>query len=342
MKTGSFAVADSDGKEYLMNHTSRVLLSVVFAGTVLLQSACAQSATETAGRVQSNPPTQQEAFYSEGTKAMDEQRWSDAVTVFDRAAAANGQHSDASLYWKAYSLNKLGRKDESIATCDSLSKQQPTSRWNQECLVLRMRSMVDVRKLTDLARQTAQLNVEMSRMYPQLGQFSDLDGQRLDLYSNHPASEDDIKILALNSLIRQDPAKAMPLLRDLLNSNKPEAVREQGLFVLSRSKDPQAQTLLSETATAKGDPQMQRTAIKLLSLSRGKDANPTLVEVYRGSSDAGVKRAAINGLFLTHDAPRLVDLARGEKDLNMKRDIVSQLSLMDDKAATDYMLELLK
>jgi hypothetical protein len=64
--------------------------------------------------------------------------------------------------------------------------------------------------------------------------------------------------------------------------------------------------------------------------------------VYRGSSDAGVKRAAINGLFLTHDAPRLVDLARGEKDLNMKRDIVSQLSLMDDKAATDYMLELLK
>jgi hypothetical protein len=273
---------------------------------------------------------------------MDAQRWSDAVTAFDRVVAAKGQLSDASLYWKAYSLDKLGHKDEARATCESLSKQQPTSRWNRECLVLQMRSMVDVTKLTDLARQTAQLDIEMSRMYPQLGQFSDLDGGNLYLHSNHPASEDDIRILALNSLMRQDPSKALPLLQALLRSEKPVSTRKQALFVLSRSKDPQAQALLTETATTKGDPQLQRAAVELLSLSRGKDANHTLVEVYRGSTDAGVKRAAINGLYLTHDAPGLVDLARGEKDLNMKRDIVSQLSLMNDKAATDYMLELLK
>jgi hypothetical protein len=35
-------------------------------------------------------------------------------------------------------------------------------------------------------------------------------------------------------------------------------------------------------------------------------------------------------------------MARGEKDLELKRTIVSQLALMNDKAATDYMVELLK
>jgi HEAT repeat protein len=205
-----------------------------------------------------------------------------------------------------------------------------------------------VTKLTDLAQQTARLNMEISRINPQpmpfpnLMSIPDLNTGNIYLHSGYPASEDDIKILALNSLMRQDPSKALPLLKDLLNSNKSLPVRKQALFVLSRSKDPQAQALLAETATANGTPQLQRIAVEFLSLSRGKDADPMLAEIYRGSTDAEVKRAAINGLFLTHDATLLVDLARSEKDLNLKRDIVSQLSLMNDKAATDYMLELLK
>jgi tetratricopeptide (TPR) repeat protein len=339
-----------------MIRKSYVLLPALLVGAFLSQAVRAQPGTEA-----SSPTAEHESLYSEGTKAMDEQRWSDAVTDFDRVAAGKGPLSDASLYWKAYSLDKLGRKDESIATCDSLSKQQPTSPWNRECLVLRTRSVVDAAQLANLARQTARLNTEIaplntgtaplstgtvnteaSSMYALLGAFSDLDGQRFDMYSNHPATEDDIKILALNSLMRQDPAKAVPLLRDLLKSDKPVSTRKQALFVLSRSKDPRAQALLTEMATAKGDPEMQRAAVQTLALSRGKDAGATLAEVYRESTDVGVKRAAINGLFLIHDAPRLVELARGEKDLSMKRDIVAQLSLMNDSAAIDYMAELLK
>lgn len=325
-----------------MSRTPRVLLSAVFAVMSLVQSGRAQSGAGFAARAQVSPATQQDALYSEGTKAMDEQRWSDAVTSFDRVAAAKGQHSDASLYWKAYSLNKLGRKDESLATCETLSKQQPSSRWNRECLILQARAMVDVATLTQLAQQTARLSIDRSGKNTYLGQLSGLYGADSYLHSKHPASEDDIKILALNSLLRQDPAKAVPLLRDLLKSGKPVTTRNEALFVLSRSKDIQARMLLAETATAKGDPQVQRTAVELLSLSRGKDVGSVLVQVYQESTDVGVKHAVINGLFLTHDASRLVALARSEKDLNMKRDIVSQLSLMNEKAATDYMVELLK
>jgi tetratricopeptide (TPR) repeat protein len=323
-----------------MKRTFNILLAALFVGATFSPPARAAAQAELSVEAQSAAAsTQEETAYADGEKAMNEQRWSDAVTAFDRAATAKGKRTDASLYWKAYSLDKLGRKDDARATCDSLSKQQPSSTWNRECRVLRTRTEIDVQQLTELARQTAKMNADMAGQYAELGKsYRVFDG----FISNKPATEDDIKILALNALMRQDPAKALPLLRDLLKSNQPMAMRKQALFVLSRSKDPQAQTILTEVAMAKGDPEMQREAIQMLALNRGKDAGPTLVEVYRGSTDEHVKKACINGLFLAHDAPRMVELARGEKDLNMKRDIVSQLSLMKDQAATDYMLELLK
>jgi hypothetical protein len=278
---------------------------------------------------------------------MNEQRWSDAVTAFDKAAAAKGKHEDASLYWKAYSLNKLGRKEEALATCASLRKQQPASTWNRECIVLRAGGVTDPDTLVALSKIDALQRMDWPKIKIDVNPddyraLAEVYGRGYSIKSDQATTEDDIKILALNALMRQDPAKALPLLRDLLKSDKSVEMRREALFVLSRSKDPQAQTILTEIATAKGDPAMQREAIQILALNRGKDAGPTLVEVYHGSTDAQVKRACINGLFLAHDAPRLVELARGEKDLNLKRDIVSQLSLMHDQAATDYMLELLK
>lgn len=331
-----------------MNRPSRtLLLAAIFIGASLAPAARATIQTDPSTEVQSNAAAD-EKLYAEGTKAMNEQRWSDAVSAFDRAATEKGKREDASLYWKAYSLNKLGRQDDARATCDSLRKQQPGSTWNKECILLRTRAVTDATTLLALSQADALRGMEGARYKIAVDPdayraLSEVYGRGIySMKSDRVATEDDIKILALNALMRQDPAKALPLLRDLLKSDKSVEIRRQALFVLSRSKDPQAQTILTEVATTRGNPEMQRAAIEILALNRGKDAGPTLVEVYRGATEAEVKRACINGLFLAHDAPRMVELARSEKDLNLKRDIVSQLSLMKDQAATDYMLELLK
>ena len=79
-----------------------------------------------------------------------------------------------------------------------------------------------------------------------------------------------------------------------------------------------------------------------MAVFQGKRANDTLAEVYRTTSDPKIKRDVISAFFITGDAPRMVELARNEKDLELKRYIVTQLAVMHDKAATDYMLELLK
>ena len=107
--------------------------------------------------------------------------------------------------------------------------------------------------------------------------------------------------------------------------------------MLSRSKAPEAQALLTEIANNKTDPSLQRVAVQTLATGRGKQAGPDLMTIYRNSTDKEVKRAAVSGLFIASDATDLVELARSEKDLNMKREIVTQLALMHDPAATELL-----
>src|SRR5665213_646050 len=252
-----------------MNRPTRILfLTALFVGASLPATVRAATLNDPPAETQT-ATVQDEALYAQGNKAMNEQRWSDAVSAFDRAAAVKGKREDASLYWKAYSLNKLGRKDEARATCDSLRKEQPSSSWNRECVLLRAGSVTDVTALVALSKADALQNMDLSKLNVELGAlntgdwqvFSETNGK--GFYSNRPTTEDDIKILALNGLMRQDPAKALPLLRDLLKSDKPIEMRRQALFVLSRSKDPQAQAILTEVATTKGNPEMQRQAIEI-------------------------------------------------------------------------------
>jgi HEAT repeat protein len=268
--------------------------------------------------------------YATGTRAMNERRWKDAIAAFDKVVAAKDQRSDAALYWKAYSLNKLQRYPDTTAVCNALRAQYAGSSWNKDCAALSI-SARDVQiNLDDLdakIRQNIKVHVDPI-VVPDIN---------VGLQDNS-----DIKILALNSLMHQDPAKAIPILRGILNGNQSEGMKKHAIFVLAQSKSPEAQSILHDAVTGKMDPELQRQAITMMAIFEGKRANDTLAEVYRTSTDPNVKKSIISAFFITQDAPRMVALARNEKNLDLKRSIVSQLALMHDKAATDYMLELLK
>src|SRR5271154_5752658 len=65
----------------------------------------------------------EENAYMAGTHAMDEHRWPDAVSAFDKVISEKGERVDAAFYWKAYSLNKLGKTSLAVATCEQLRSQ---------------------------------------------------------------------------------------------------------------------------------------------------------------------------------------------------------------------------
>jgi hypothetical protein len=271
--------------------------------------------------------------YTTGTHAMDEHRWQDAVSAFDKVISEKGKRVDAALYWKAYSLNKLGKTQLAIATCDQLHSQFADSSWNKDCNTFSVDVQADPKIMA--ADQT---KIRTDRVHPYVKIRPDIGGDS----GVARGSDEDLKILAINSMLNRDPATALPLLRGILSGNQPLSVKKHALFVLAQSKSPEAEGVLRDAALGKLDPQLQGQAIQAMAVFQGKRANDTLVEVYRTTTDPKIKSSIISAMFITKDAPRMVEMARNEKDLELKRRIVSELALMNDKAATDYMMELLK
>jgi len=273
--------------------------------------------------------------YTTGTRAMDENRWQDAVSAFDKVIGEKGKRVDAALYWKAYSLNKLGKTQLAIATCDQLHSQFADSPWNKDCKAISVDVQVDPKIMTADQMKMVHVHphVRIAPIRPDMG-----GGEG----GVTRGSDEDLKMLALNSLLNRDPTTALPLLRGILSGNQPLSVKKHALFVLAQSKSPEAEGILRDAALGKLDPQLQGQAIQAMAVFQGKRANDTLAEVYRTTTDPKIKNSIISAMFITKDAPRMVEMARNEKDLELKRRIVSELALMNDKAATDYMMELLK
>ena len=315
------------------------LIRTAFCSTVLVFVTAAQPIHALMTEIASPAPfivIADDDAYTIGTRAMDEHRWQDAVSAFDKVVGERGKRVDAALYWKAYSLNKLGKAPLAIATCDQLHSQFADSSWNKDCNTFSVDVQVDPKVM---AADNMRLRIDRVHPYVKIGPIRpDMGGDS----GVARGSDEDLKMLALNSLLNRDPVTALPLLRGILSGNQPLSVKKHALFVLAQSKSPEAEGILHDAALGKLDPQLQGQAIQAMAVFQGKRANDTLAEVYRTTTDPKIKSSIISAMFITKDAPRRVEMARNEKDLELKRRIVSELALMNDKAATDYMMELLK
>ena len=312
-------------------------------------------------------------LYRDGQRALDSRRWDQALEDFNQVAARAGSRADGALYWKAYTLNKLGRRDEAVAAIAELRKSFVGSRW-----------LDDAKALEVEVKQASGQNV-----------------------APESESDEDLKLMAINGLTQSDPERAIPLLENLLKGAQSPKLKERALFVLAQSSVPKAQQLLEQVARGGGNPDLQVKAITYVGVARrrqgagnGNGNGQLLSEIYASTNDANVKRAILNAymanrdtehllqvaktekapelrldairyvgsgsggdalvaiygseqdrqvkqtivetLFAHGNAKAMVDLARAEKDTEMKKTIVRFLSTMKGKEATDYLMEILK
>ena len=99
---------------------------------------------------------------------------------------------------------------------------------------------------------------------------------------------------------------------------------------------------LVQAATSEKDPELRRNAVRNLGLINSPDSAKALKTIYAKDSDRNVRREVLNAYFIQNDAVDLVDIARTEKDPELKREAVSKLSIMHNKVATDYLMEILQ
>lgn len=128
-------------------------------------------------------------------------------------------------------------------------------------------------------------------------------------------------------------------LEQLYKTESSTAVRReilQAFFLAGDSKR------LVQAAEGEKDPELRRAAIKNLGLVGGADASNALQTIYSKETDRSLKEEVLNAYFLEGNSSALVAIARSEKDAGLRKKAVEKLSLIGDKTATDYMIEILQ
>jgi HEAT repeat protein len=265
-----------------------VLTSTLFAPrTHSIELAGSESVTSV------SPADKDAALYNDGTRAINEGRWSDAITLFNKVVQQHGQRAEGSLYWRAYAENKEGQPARAISTCAELRHTFPKSEWLDECGALEI----------EIRGHSAQ------PVQPQAEQ------------------DEDLKLLALNAIMQQDEARAIPAIQQILNGNSSDKLKEHALFVLSQSNSKQAQELIGQIARGGSNPALQVKAIHMLSI-RGKQSVDLLAEIYRHSSDDAVKKAILQSYLVTGSPDKLVEAARSESNPQLIKTAVQSLGAM--------------
>lgn len=241
--------------------------------------------------------------YSRGTRAIDKRDYEAAIQSFDRVIESNGARADGALYWKAYAQNRAGRRDQSLATLTHLEKEHPQSRW-----------INDAKALEVEVRQAAGRPV-----------------------APEAESDEDLKLLALNSLMRSDPDRSIPIVEKLLKDPKASPrVKTNALFVLAQSRDPRALSAVASIAKGGSNPDLQMKAVEYLGAFGGQNGQ-LLAEIYSGSADEQIRRAVIHGYMLSRDKERLLSVAKGEKSPALRREAIHALGAMKGQAELEQL-----
>lgn len=232
--------------------------------------------------------------YDEGQRYIDQQKWDRAAERFTDVITMKGTKTDAALYWKAYAQNRLGQRPDALATIATLSKDYPNSRY---------------------LKQAKALEAEVRRDAGQGTRPQD-------------ESDEDLKLMALQSLQNSDPEQAIPMLEKLLESSASPRLKERALFVLAQSNSARAREVLKGFAKGNSTPDLQSNAIKYLGIHGGKESRAALAEIYGSTTDVEAKRQILRAFMIAGEKDRLLTAAQSEQNPQLRQEAVRQLGVM--------------
>jgi HEAT repeat protein len=246
-------------------------------------------------------------LYDCGRDALDDKQWDRAVDYFGKVAASKSERADAALYWKAYAQNKLGQRAEALTTIGEFKTAYAKSRWGNDVSALE----IDVRQ-----------------------------------HSGQPVkpgetTDDDLKLLALQALMGNNSAEAVPMLEKILQGPQSPRVKDRALFVLAQTQTAPARAIVIKVAKGGANPDLQARAVRYLGEINSPEGRQALSEVYTVTTDPEVKRNILRSYMVAHDRDHLLAAARQESDQSLRVEAIRQLGNMraDDALAELYARE---
>jgi len=233
-------------------------------------------------------------LYEQATEQIDDLKFQSAIDHLNTVIAEHGPQAEGALYWKAYAENRLGQRSDALEAIQTLRRTYPQSRW-----------LDDAKALEVEVRQSS--------------------GQKV---SPEAESNEDLKLIVINSLMGSDPEQALPMLEKFLSGPQPLKLKERALFVLSQSGSPKAREVVARIAGGSRNPELQMKALRDLGLFGGKESRAALEEIYKSSHDMEVKRAILQSFMVGGEKQRLLEVAKSEQSPELRAEAVKQLGVM--------------
>ena len=233
------------------------------------------------------------ALYEKGQKAIDARHWDEAVEAFGQVADEKTSRADGALYWKAYALNKLGRRDQALTTIAHLRTAYPDSRWLDDAKAIE----IEIRQAS--------------------GQKVNPDAE----------PDEDLKLMALRGIMDHDPERALPMIQKIMNGSQSPKLKERALFVLAQSDSPKAREILMQIARGGSNPDLQMKAVQYIAMMGGKQSAQFLAELYAGANDLQLKRAILHSFMISGDRDHLFQAAKSEKNPDLRKEAIHQLGI---------------
>jgi len=231
-------------------------------------------------------------LYGRGLTALDDHHYAQALDDFTEVVSRGGPKADGALYWKAYTLNKLGRRDDATAAIAQLRASYASSRWLEDAKAL-------------------EIEVKQASGKP---------------VSPESEADDDLKLMALNGLSQSDPERTYPLIEKLLKGPASPKLKKKAVYVLATNSSPRAQQLLEQIARGKGNPDLQVTAIRYMVENKQQpNRAQVLLEIYSSTNEPAVKQEILNAYQNSHDSDHLLQIFKLEKDSGLRGDALRGL-----------------
>jgi HEAT repeat protein len=260
--------------------------------------------------VQQSGATPAMRVFAEGRDFLDSGDWAKAAEKFQSFVVSfpKDKDMDAAYFWLAYSFNKQGRKQEAASWLDKLFKEFPKSTWKDDAKALA---------------------VEMGD--PQAVKRG-IEGD----------DNDEIKLIALQSLFDNNPERAIQYVNEMLKSpsTTPE-MKEAVVSILGAHGGRQAVPLLLQLARTDASSRIRQTAIHRLGEEGGESVIDDLRGIYQADRDVQVKEQVLHALS-EMDSPRakalLLDVARNAgENLQMRAMAIHWLGERNDATADELM-----
>ncbi len=254
--------------------------------------------------------------FRDGRDLIADENWDRAARRFRDFITEYPKHKDvdAAYYWLAFALKKQGKHREAEQQLERLMREHPRSNWMDDARAMRV-------EIAGATGNTGAIQSELDK------------------------NDQEMKMIALQSLFQADPERAAAMVGEILkpDSKANRRLKETAISLLGQHHNAKTTATLMELARNQTDPKLRRTAIFWLGHSRDEDAIKLLEALAAKTDDVETAKAALFALTQNNSTRArlvLLNVARTSPSVEMRKQAIFWLGQRGQDAAVDDLLQI--